>query len=107
LEWQAFSLSFRHQIKEAGKTKFKPVVKLTSTPISKPVKDVKVVKNLDKRTRDNREKVLDLIFAAFQSHEFYTFTDLVNKTQQPPVSFQLCSKWGPHQAVLRVIGCPL
>ena len=77
----------RHQIKEAGKMKNNPAIQLEHTPI-KPTRggEIKVPKQLDKRARADREMVLDLIFASFQTHEFYNFKDLVNKTAQPPVS---------------------
>ena len=61
-------------------------MKLDRAPVNKPTKEVKVPKQLDKRARDDKEIVLDLIFSAFQAHEFYTFNDLVYKTKQPPVS---------------------
>ena len=64
-----------------------PVIQLKNTPF-KPNRggEVKVPKQLDKRARADREMVLDLIFASFQTHEFYNFKDLVSKTAQPPVS---------------------
>jgi transcription initiation factor TFIIF subunit beta len=40
-------------------------------------------KEAGKRAKDDREVVLDLIFSAFQQHEYYNFKDLVQKTQQP------------------------
>ena len=43
-------------------------------------------KEAGKRAKDDREVVLDLIFTAFQQHEYYNFKDLVQKTQQPVVS---------------------
>lgn len=64
-------------------------MKLDHTPVSKPVKEIKVPKQLDKRARGDREMVLDLIFTSFQTHEFYTFKDLVHKTAQPPVRYML------------------
>ena len=76
----------RHHFKEAGKTKFCKVIQLNQTPVPKPVKNVNKPKQLDKRARDDREMVLNLIFSAFKTHEFYTFKDLVHKTNQPPVS---------------------
>jgi hypothetical protein len=42
-------------------------------------------KEAGKRAKDDREVVLDLIFSAFQQHEYYNFKDLVQKTQQPVV----------------------
>lgn len=44
----------------------------------------KQVKERGRRARDDREVVLDLIFAAFQQHQYYSFSDLVHKTKQPP-----------------------
>lgn len=66
-------------------------MKLDHTPVSKPLKEAKVAKQLDKRARGGRDMVLDLIFTLFQSHEFYAFKDLVHKTAQPPVSRIICS----------------
>ena len=37
-----------------------------------------------KRARGDREEVLDLLFTAFQQHQYYNFRDLVHKTKQPP-----------------------
>ena len=87
-----FSSTFsnRHQIKAAGRTKFNPVVQLDQTPVVKPAKNVTAPKQLDKRARDDRDEVLDRIFTAFHSFEFYTFKDLVHTTKQPPVSLYHC-----------------
>ena len=46
-------------------------------------------KEAGKRAKGDREEVLDLIFTAFQQHEYYSFKDLVQKTQQPVVSAQV------------------
>ena len=35
--------------------------------------------------------MLDLIFSAFQQHEYYNFKDLVQKTQQPVVCVCVCA----------------
>ena len=43
-------------------------------------------KEQGKRARGDREEVLDLLFTAFQQHQYYNFRDLVHKTKQPPVS---------------------
>ncbi len=86
----------RYQIKEAGKTKNSPSIQLEFTPVPKPKKDPKVVKQLDKRARGDREMVLDLIFSSFQTHEFYNFKDLVHKTSQPPVSSLTCPTLPHH-----------
>ncbi len=82
----------RHQIRAAGKTK-NTATKLDSTPLSsiKPVAShpeakAKASKQLDKRARDDRDKVLNSIFQAFHAHQFYAFRDLVQITKQPPVS---------------------
>lgn len=46
---------------------------------------------MGKRAKDDREVVLDLIFTAFQQHEYYNFKDLVQKTKQPVVSDVACT----------------
>ena len=39
-----------------------------------------------KRLRKDREKVLDILFNAFNKHQYYGIKDLVKITQQPAVS---------------------
>ena len=56
---------------------------LTHTRIQ--TKQKKKEKKDGKRARDDRETVLDLIFTAFQQHQYYNFRDLVHKTKQPVV----------------------
>ncbi|KAF6206338.1 hypothetical protein GE061_017570 [Apolygus lucorum] len=38
-----------------------------------------------KKARDDKDVVLDMIFAAFESHQYYNIKDLVTKTRQPVV----------------------
>ena len=80
---------FRYQIKEAGKTKFQ-ARQLDITPLGiKPVAyhvEHEKPKQVEKRARGDRELVLDLIFTAFQAHQYYSLKDLVHKTKQPTVS---------------------
>lgn len=38
-----------------------------------------------KKARDEKEVVLDMIFAAFEKHQYYNIKDLVTKTRQPVV----------------------
>lgn len=80
-----------HQIKAAEKTKFQ-ATQLNATPTNtyKPVsghsehrKETEKKKRDGKRARDDRDTVLDLIFTAFQQHQYYNFRDLVHKTKQP------------------------
>ncbi|KAL5476220.1 hypothetical protein EMCRGX_G026136 [Ephydatia muelleri] len=82
----------RHQIELAEKTKFTAQA-LEKTPASvyKPKASHKEYdehkqkqKELGKRAREDRETVLDLLFTAFQQHQYYNFKDLVVKTKQPP-----------------------
>ena len=47
---------------------------------------VKKRKEEGKRVRAEREEVLDVLFSAFEKHQFYTLKDLVGITQQPVVS---------------------
>ena len=37
----------------------------------------------------DKDKVKDLLFNAFERHQYYTFKDLVGITQQPTVSTHL------------------
>ncbi|XP_065887281.1 general transcription factor IIF subunit 2-like isoform X2 [Dysidea avara] len=82
----------KRQIEDAGRPKHQ-VQQLKEMPRStyKPVSDHKAnieyeekKKEEGKRIRQDREVVLDLIFAAFQQHQYYNFKDLVGKTKQPP-----------------------
>jgi transcription initiation factor TFIIF subunit beta len=66
------------------------VSQLDRTPrVHKPVAyhpELEKPKQVEKRARAERELVLDLIFTAFQSHQYYSLKDLVHKTKQPTVS---------------------
>lgn len=79
---------FRYQIKEAGKTKFQARQLDNAPRVIKPVAfhaELEKPKQVEKRARESRELVLDLIFTAFQSHQYYSLKDLVHKTKQPTV----------------------
>ncbi len=103
----------RHQIKQAEKTKNQATQLERAVTTHKPVMQhreyVRVLiivpgipplalcslsqteqkrkeKEQGKKARGDRETVLDLIFTAFQQHQYYNFRDLVHKTEQPPVS---------------------
>jgi len=84
----------RHQIKAAESTKFQAQqLENALATVRKPIphtreyaEQEKKKKEQGKRARGNREEVLDLIFTAFQQHQYYNFRDLVHKTKQPPVS---------------------
>lgn len=39
-----------------------------------------------KKMRDNKDAVLDMLFAAFEKHQYYNIRDLVKITRQPIVS---------------------
>jgi transcription initiation factor TFIIF subunit beta len=62
------------------KTHFLP----RSTPTSFKTNQVQAKKDVPKRLRKDKEKVLDILFNAFQKHQFYTIKDLVKLTNQPP-----------------------
>jgi transcription initiation factor TFIIF subunit beta len=80
-----------HQFRAAGKTKnTAQQLERAPTTLYKPRSQQKEYaehdrrkKEAGKRAKDDREVVLDLIFSAFQQHEYYNFKDLVQKTQQP------------------------
>lgn len=40
-----------------------------------------------KKARDDKESVLEMLFAAFEKHQYYNIKDLVKITHQPVVSF--------------------
>lgn len=40
-------------------------------------------KSEGKKSRDDREKVMDMLFAAFEKHQYYNIKDLVRITRQP------------------------
>ncbi|XP_014245049.1 general transcription factor IIF subunit 2-like [Cimex lectularius] len=42
-------------------------------------------KSEGKKARDDKEVVLEMIFAAFEKHQYYNIKDLVTKTKQPVV----------------------
>lgn len=39
-----------------------------------------------KRARADKQKVLEMLFSAFEKHQFYNIKDLVEITKQPVVS---------------------
>ncbi|XP_035826117.1 general transcription factor IIF subunit 2 [Aplysia californica] len=50
------------------------------------VEERKAKKTEAKRSRAEKEKVMDILFNAFEKHQFYNVKDLVGITQQPVVS---------------------
>ncbi|KAK6975380.1 general transcription factor IIF subunit 2, partial [Biomphalaria glabrata] len=40
-------------------------------------------KKIEKRSRAEKEKVMDVLFNAFEKHQFYNVKDLVGITKQP------------------------
>ncbi|KAL3848331.1 hypothetical protein ACJMK2_019199 [Sinanodonta woodiana] len=59
-------------------------------PVYKPKSDhefniqhQKKLKEDGKRTRDDKEKVQNMLFAAFEKHQYYNISDLVRITNQP------------------------
>ena len=52
----------------------------------RPQEEDAKAKQENKRVRQDKDVVLDLLFTAFHKHEFYNIRDLVQKTKQPPVS---------------------
>lgn len=41
-----------------------------------------------KRARADKQQVLDMLFSAFEKHQYYNIKDLVDITKQPVVSVQ-------------------
>lgn len=48
--------------------------------------DDRKAKKSEKRSRAEKEKVMDVLFSAFEKHQFYNVKDLVGITKQPVVS---------------------
>ena len=46
-------------------------------------------KEAGKRPRLEKEKVMDILFSAFEKHQFYQLKDLSRITEQPVVSISL------------------
>ncbi len=63
------------------KTHFLP----RSTPSYVKTNQNQAKKEQPKRLRKDKEKVLDILFNAFNKHQFYSIKDLVKLTDQPPV----------------------
>jgi transcription initiation factor TFIIF subunit beta len=42
-----------------------------------------------KKTRDDKDKVTEMLFAAFEKHQYYNLKDLVKITNQPVVSIDI------------------
>lgn len=42
---------------------------------------------VEKRLREDKEKVMDILFNAFEKHQYYNVKDLVTITKQPIVSY--------------------
>lgn len=42
-----------------------------------------------KKARDEKDKVLEMLFAAFEKHQYYNVKDLVKITNQPIVSSEI------------------
>lgn len=49
-------------------------------------------KSEGKKARDDKDKVMDMLFAAFEKHQYYNIKDLVKITRQPIVT-HLTSKF--------------
>ena len=62
-----------------------------SVPLSQ-LDDKRKNKDSEKRSRLDREKVQDMLFAAFEKHQYYNVKDLVGITKQPIVSTGLVEK---------------
>jgi hypothetical protein len=45
-----------------------------------------------KKARDDKDSVLEMLFAAFEKHQYYNIRDLVKITRQPIVSFETKSR---------------
>lgn len=53
-----------------------------------------------KRARADKQQVLDMLFSAFEKHQYYNIKDLVDITKQPVVSTKDKGSGGDRQYVL-------
>lgn len=45
-----------------------------------------------KRARADKHQVLDMLFSAFEKHQYYNIKDLVDITKQPVVSYTIYTR---------------
>jgi len=50
---------------------------------------IKRKKEEGKRARADKPQVLDMLFSAFEKHQYYNIKDLVDITKQPVVSYAI------------------
>ncbi|XP_076435376.1 general transcription factor IIF subunit 2-like [Babylonia areolata] len=80
----------RKQLEINNKPKREIVLLQNVVPMYKPrshhvstLEDRRRVKDGEKRSRLDKEKVMDMLFAAFEKHQYYNVKDLVGITKQP------------------------
>ncbi|KAJ8025339.1 General transcription factor IIF subunit 2 [Holothuria leucospilota] len=64
----------------------RPIFKPTSNRTVNTFFDKKKKSDEGKKARLERDQVMDMLFKAFEKHQYYSFKDLVQITQQPSVS---------------------
>ena len=62
--------------------------RLNHRPVSSQLEYEKKKKTEGKMVRAERQVVLDMLFSAFERHQYYNIKDLVDITRQPVVSEQ-------------------
>ncbi|XP_056005746.1 general transcription factor IIF subunit 2-like isoform X2 [Ostrea edulis] len=89
-------LNLKRMQLEAKNKPQREVIQITKVvPMYKPVKDhvhnaPSTDKNkVEKRLREDKEKVMDILFNAFEKHQYYNVKDLVSITKQPIMTW-----WG-------------
>ncbi|KAK7090438.1 general transcription factor IIF subunit 2-like [Littorina saxatilis] len=80
----------RKQLEINNKPKREIVLLQSVVPMYKPrsdhisnIEEKKRNKDTEKRSRLDKEKVMDMLFAAFEKHQYYNVKDLVGITKQP------------------------
>ncbi|KAL8580933.1 hypothetical protein ACOMHN_039633 [Nucella lapillus] len=80
----------RKQLEINNKPKREIVLLQNVVPMYKPrshhvnsLEDRRRVKDGEKRSRLDKDKVMDMLFAAFEKHQYYNVKDLVGITKQP------------------------
>ncbi|GAA6108184.1 general transcription factor IIF subunit 2b [Tachysurus ichikawai] len=74
-------LRLSQQLEKAITTNYKPVSNHTYN-----LEYEKKKKEEGKRARADKQKVLEMLFSAFEKHQYYNIKDLVEITKQPVVS---------------------
>uniref|UniRef100_A0A673IFT7 General transcription factor IIF subunit 2 n=1 Tax=Sinocyclocheilus rhinocerous TaxID=307959 RepID=A0A673IFT7_9TELE len=86
-------LRFSQKLEKAITTNYKPV-----SNHSHNLEYEKRKKEEGKRARADKQKVLEMLFSAFEKHQYYNIRDLVDITKQPVVSCPVLREIGVYNS---------